>query len=46
MTHSDPKAEQRLKLRKKTAPDTLRPLLTELETVNVMAGSAASTEEG
>ncbi|EDQ98039.1 uncharacterized protein LACBIDRAFT_336329, partial [Laccaria bicolor S238N-H82] len=36
----------RLKLRKKTAPDTLRPLLTELETVNLMAGSTASTEEG
>ncbi|EDR02134.1 uncharacterized protein LACBIDRAFT_310068 [Laccaria bicolor S238N-H82] len=36
----------RLKLRKKTAPDTLRPLLTDLENVNVMAGSTASTEEG
>ncbi|EDR02088.1 uncharacterized protein LACBIDRAFT_332712 [Laccaria bicolor S238N-H82] len=36
----------RLKLRKKTAPDTLRPLLTELETVNLMAGSTASTEKG
>ncbi|EDR06734.1 uncharacterized protein LACBIDRAFT_299557 [Laccaria bicolor S238N-H82] len=36
----------RLKLRKKTAPDTLRPLLTELENVNVMAGPTASTEQG
>ncbi|KIJ97359.1 hypothetical protein K443DRAFT_9953 [Laccaria amethystina LaAM-08-1] len=36
----------RLKLRKKTAPDTLRPLLTELETMNVIAGPKASTEEG
>ena len=35
-----------MKFRKETALDTLQLLLTELEIVNVMAGSTASTEEG
>ena len=42
MTHSDPKAEAA----KKIALDTLRPLLADLETVNVIAEFTVSTEEG
>ena len=42
MTHNDPKAEAA----KESSPDSLRPLLSELETVNVIAEFTVSTEEG
>ena len=43
---TDDTAIPKLKLRKKTVLDTLRPFLAELETVNVIVEFTVSTEEG